>query len=215
MKANDNFNKAFFEIFGVGPAASKEPEKASPEKASAGSAPQPAPSQPAPAAETPTPSRRPATAPEPPAPPRTCLAPGTTIEGQLSAKGDVEVCGEFKGDIASEGGVILRANITGSITAVRLDIMGCCLNGDARISGPVTMDAISSVEGNIHAEEVVCSGRVKGDLHVAGNTTLQDGSLIEGTIDTGSIVMERGARASGELHMSAAKERPQGKPDKR
>lgn len=191
----ENFNKAVFEMFGVGnqPAETESVQQKSV----------------TPAAEaTAAPIAQPAAAVPQAAPaaiPVTYLAPGTSMEGTLSAKGDVEVAGSFKGDISAEGRVILHSSIHGNITAAQLDIKGCHLVGDVHTSGMVFVDNSSSIEGNVYASELVCSGTIKGNLTVSANTSLQNGSHVEGSITTGTIIIERGAVVSGELRMGDGK----------
>lgn len=198
MSTKDNFNKAVFDMFGVGsdPSASEKsaPVQPEPEQSAEAAAPE------APVVQVKQPA-----AESKPSVPVTYLAPGTVMEGHLSSKGDVEVAGDFKGDISAEGSVILHSNISGNITAIRLDIKSCHLVGDVHISGPVHVDANSSIEGDVYGDELICSGKLKGNLIITGNTSLLNGAVVEGSISTGTIIIERGAMASGELHMGTGK----------
>lgn len=119
MSKKENLSQAMFEMFGVGkePAAEKTAPKAAP-----------APKAPELEADLLEEIRKevaaevqaevkaaPVSAPAPaPAPvvenvPVTYLAPGVTLEGKLTAKGDVEIAGQFKGEIVTEGKVIVRS----------------------------------------------------------------------------------------------------------
>lgn len=205
MSSKENFNKAVFDMFGVG----SDPDakgKANPQPPAVEKAAEPAsPAQAAPAAPV---SPAPAAPAAPTAPvytaPRavTYLAPGTSMEGHLKAKGDIEIAGDFKGDITATGYVTLRSSIAGNITAEKLTMISCSLTGDVHSSGMVTIDAASTITGNIFAEEVLCSGQVAGDLCVGGNATFQKGSRVDGNISTGTMTMERGAYISGSLVMN-------------
>lgn len=194
-----NFNKAMYDMFGVG--NDSEPNAAA-----------------APAAQIKEPAARPAPAPVPPVQPSvssaaaavltaapraatTYLAPGTSMEGSLKAKGDVEIAGDFKGDVIASGNVIVRSAIKGNITAANLQVVSCSMIGDARIVGSVLIDEKSSVEGNIYSKELVSAGKIKGDVHTASNTTFQQNAHVEGNITTGTMIMERGAVISGSLAM--------------
>jgi len=189
MSKKENFNKAMYDMFGVG----SDPDAA-------------APVEEAPAVEEAAPAAQPVAPAEPARVPAasaaiTYLAPGTKMEGTLTAKGDVEVAGEFKGNIQADGSVVLHTGIVGNITAASLTLISCTLTGNAYVSGPCTVDAASSVEGDIQAEDLICSGNIKGDLTISANTTLKNTAAVSGSISTGTIVMERGAVVSGELRM--------------
>ncbi|MEG1657463.1 MAG: polymer-forming cytoskeletal protein, partial [Oscillibacter sp.] len=191
MSSNENLNKAAFDMLGVGDdtgvnenSGAKAEVASSPEKLF-------------------VPSYAP---PASPAPVRasvvTYLAPGASMEGHLKAKGDVDIAGNFKGDVTAAGHVNLRSNIDGNITADRLDINACILTGDVHVSGVVSIDAVSSVSGNVFAGELLCAGKIEGNLGVSGNTSLQKGAQIYGDISTGTLTMERGAFINGGLTMN-------------
>ena len=176
MSAKDNFNEAMLDMFGVGKAA-----------------------------DTPIPAK-PAVEPYISRTQQVCtyLAPGTVMEGKLFTKNDVEIAGDFTGDITSEGKVTLRSNMQGNINAVNLQLFGCRLVGDIHVSGVAVVDEQSSVAGNIHANELFCSGLVKGDLYIQGNVTLNEKSSVEGNVTTGTMTMVRGANICGNLKMNGA-----------
>ena len=183
MGAKENLNEAMFSMFGVGKA---------------------------PAAETPIdnefpiiePVVKPAATPAP-LKPVTYLAPGSCMEGKLKCQGDVDVAGIFKGDIEAEGTVKICANMTGNIKANTLELKNCRLVGDVEVAGLVILDEKAVVEGKITAGELICFGRVKGDLDIKTNVALKANSTVEGNIVTGTMSMESGAIINGSLLMKA------------
>ena len=131
----------------------------------------------------------------------TYLAPGSSMEGKLETDGDVEVAGNFKGDIIAKGKVVLHMVMQGNITAESLQLMGCKLVGNIVANGTVTLDEAASVTGNITAGELICSGNIKGDLDVKGNLALNEKSRIEGNIVTKTMTMSCGAVVAGGVKM--------------
>ncbi len=179
MGAKENLNEAMFSMFGVGKA---------------------------PAAEDHTAEEF--TMPEPvvkptPLKPVTYLAPGSCMEGKLKCQGDVDIAGIFKGDIEAEGVVKLCSNMSGNIKAATLELKNCRLVGDVEVTGLVILDEKAIVEGKITAGELVCFGRIKGDLDVKTNVALKSNSAVEGNIVTGTMSMESGAIINGSLLMKA------------
>jgi len=193
MDKKNNMKQAMYEMFGVGsetaaPAAKKEEafeveapvveRAAAPEKSSfVRTAPMPT-----------------ATA--------SYIAPGTVMEGTLRATGDVEIAGEFKGDITTDGTVILHSNIEGNLTVSSLNLSGCSLKGDVVANGLVFISVDSKVTGNITAKELQCSGKITGDVKVAENTVLEGTAQVNGNITTGTLAVARGAIIKGGIEMN-------------
>lgn len=170
--------------------------------------------EPTPVFETPAPAVAPAPAPAPaptPAPqssyvPRencTYFAAGTSMEGTLRSDSDVEIVGDFKGEIASDGKVTIHSNTQSSIAAAELVLIDCTLTGDAMVGGDVSISESSSITGNVRSANIVCSGVIKGNLNVTGNITLTENAQVIGDIKTGTLAMSRGAKVSGKIDMGS------------
>ena len=191
MSKKENFNKAVFDMFGVGGVQVVTED---------------APETEAPVAEQ-TLSTEVQTA-EVAAPnaahaapysliPATFLAPGTSLEGKLKSKGDVELAGMFTGEIEAEGNVTLRADATCNIVATSLNVVSCRLTGDCNISGNATISENSEVTGNMSADELLCSGTITGDITVKCGLALEHTARIYGNISAATISMARGAIIKG------------------
>ena len=72
---------------------------------------------------------------------KTYFAPGTVFEGTVTAPGDVQVDGEVKGEIISEGKVSIHKMGDASIAARDLELLGAVIKGDITVGGEVTVDA--------------------------------------------------------------------------
>lgn len=129
------------------------------------------------------------------------LAEGTAFEGALNAKGNVEISGEFKGSIATEGMVRLRSDIQSSIDAGSLELSGCVLTGDVVVDGSVTVDECSKILGNISANQLHCAGEVVGDLKIADSVRLESKARVSGNIVAGAISVDKGAVISGNVQI--------------
>lgn len=186
MSKKDNFNEAVYSMFGVG----KAPVEAEKEEV---------------AAEVEAPEVKEEIAVEAPAEvkeevmPLTVIAEGTAMEGKLVAKGDVEIEGDFKGDVEAKGKVTICNDYYGNVTAAALCIKNCTITGDVKIAGSMTLSEQSMVIGNVSANEFVCCGRVKGDLDIQDNLTLKEKAQIEGNIAMGTLMVEQGAVIEGSI----------------
>lgn len=136
------------------------------------------------------------------------LAPGTVLEGTLRSAGDVEIAGNFKGEISAEGKVVLRSDIHGNVSAHSLDLNGCKLEGDVIVKELVFISQDSVITGNVTADELKCSGQISGDLKIKNNTLLESTSKITGNVTTGTIAVMKGAVINGgvDIKLSGASE---------
>ena len=129
----------------------------------------------------------------------TRIAEGTTLAGKLTVQGNVEIAGDFKGDIDATGTVTICNDYYGNVTAAELCVKNCTITGDVKISGKVLLGEASVVIGNVTANEFICHGRVKGDLDIQEDLTLKAKSQIEGNIAMGSLMVEQGAVIEGSI----------------
>ena len=134
------------------------------------------------------------------------LAPGTVFEGSFRAKGDIEIAGELKGDVTSEGSVLLRSNLQSNITAGSVKLTGCTLIGDITANGPVTVSEDSKVTGNITAQSLLCAGEINGDIRISGNTQMDANARVSGSVVTGTISVAAGAVLNGSVEMKGTME---------
>ena len=132
---------------------------------------------------------------------KTYFAEGTVIEGILRSNNDVEIVGDFKGEIMSEGKVTICANTVSSIAARDLELVGSTLVGDATVTGNVLIDDRSRIAGNIRAKNVDSAGEINGNLFVEQNVALRQHAAMVGDIKTGTLSMDRGAKFNGKLEM--------------
>ena len=131
------------------------------------------------------------------------FAPGTVFEGTLRTEGDVEIAGEFNGDVTAEGNVILSSAVCGNISCTDLKLKNCTLVGNVDAKGSVDVSDDSKVRGNITAAAVHCAGQINGDLNVSEDVAMEKTALVNGTIKTKTLSMERGATIKGGIEMGA------------
>ena len=134
----------------------------------------------------------------------TYFAKGTVIEGTLRSDKDVEIVGDFSGEIASEGKVTLHAGTVSSIAARQLELIGSTLTGEVTVSGAVTLDAASSITGNIRAASLDSAGKIRGNLAIRESVSLRGDAGVTGDVRTPSLSMDRGVTLNGTLDMSSS-----------
>ncbi len=131
----------------------------------------------------------------------TYLAAGSMMQGTLTARGDVEIAGDFEGEIVAKGKVTLHSNISSKISATGLALVSCALTGDSEVSGDVNVDEQSIITGNVKAENLVCSGKIIGDLDIQDNLVLGEFAHVNGSIKVDTMSIARGAKITGKIEM--------------
>ncbi len=104
----------------------------------------------------------------------TILGPGSEFEGKLTFEGAVRIDGDFKGEIRTEGTLIV-----GETASVQAEIAGA----QVVIHGTVRGNVTATVAVELHAP-----GRVYGNV-ATPSLEIEKGSLFEG-----NCTMQRGAQ---------------------
>ena len=181
----NNLNKAMFDMFGVGKAPEEEKAPAKVETPAA----------------APVKSEAPAAVKIDPPAKATYIAEGIVIEGNITAKGDIEMAGELKGNLISGGAATVHSSVNGNVTASAIKLVDCCVTGDLSATGDIVITESSVVNGNVNGKSLSCSGRINGDVVISENLSLDSGSCVIGKITTGSMIVARGAVIKGMLEM--------------
>lgn len=100
------------------------------------------------------------------------------------------------GDIESAGVLKIDGRIDGSVTGARQVLLG---RG-------------ASVHGNVVADEAVIGGSVDGAILAAVRLELQSSAIVNGDIETKSVVVLEGARINGNVRMRDVSERASEEP---
>ena len=198
MDKKSNMKQAMYEMFGVGSGAPETASSTTPAAPRQERAAAPEPEKKAPEKKTPVAAERPVEKPKAAA---SYLALGTVFEGSFRSAGDVEIAGEFKGDVITEGTVMLHSNIQSNITAGSLNLDRCSLVGNVTASGTVTVSQGSKISGNVTAKELLCAGEITGDLNISGNTSLEAQAQVNGSVTTGTMAVVKGAVIKGSVEM--------------
>ncbi|MCL2080714.1 MAG: polymer-forming cytoskeletal protein [Oscillospiraceae bacterium] len=90
------------------------------------------------------------------------------------------------------------ANLTGSETVI---IRGTYL-GDINLDGLLVIDETGSVIGNIRANKIEISGKVKGIVCCDATIHLTSTAYVEGGIATQTLKTDEGARINGQCRMT-------------
>lgn len=99
------------------------------------------------------------------------IGAGTTIVGDLNAKGDIRIDGSVKGKLNVQGKIVLGTSgiIEGEVKAGSADVSGV-VKGIMNVSGPLAMKATSKIEGDI----------------IVGKLSIEPGAIFIGNCNMGN-----------------------------
>lgn len=109
----------------------------------------------------------------------------------------MEIAGVFKGDIFSEGNVKLFANIEGNVQGGNVELVTSSVQGDVSAKELLKIGPQSVIGGNIKTKDMICSGRIVGNVESSGRVTLTTGSALTGDLTASTIAVMEGALMEG------------------
>jgi cytoskeletal protein CcmA (bactofilin family) len=85
------------------------------------------------------------------------LGEGAEFVGKLVFEGSARIDGKFRGDVLSEGTLVIgaRAEVEANISVGHLIVLGGTVRGDVRATRTVELHAPAKVYGNITAPQLV------------------------------------------------------------
>ncbi len=100
------------------------------------------------------------------------ISEGTSINGDISASGDIRIDGELVGNINAKGRLVIgpQGKVDGEINCNNIEISGY-IKGKITVSELLTMKA---------------SARIEGDI-IAGKLSVEPGSLFTGSCSMGDL----------------------------
>ena len=197
MSKKDNFSQAAYEMFGIGKGGSKREADKTAEKPAESTAMDVEEDEMSLTVAEVKPLEK-----VPEKPKTTLLAEGSVFEGTLHTKGDVEIAGVFKGDIFSEGNVKLFANIEGNVQGGDVELVTSSVQGDVSAKELLKIGPQSVIGGNIKTKDMICSGRIVGNVESSGRVTLTTGSALTGDLTASTIAVMEGALMEGRFKIA-------------
>lgn len=170
---------------------------------------------------------KPLSTPKPVGSTKNIVLTGTTIEGNISAEGDIEIGGFVNGNVSATGNIYLLPNtvikgdaeghditiegkVCGRVIGNHVSLTGPgMIKGGISASGNVSVGVGTSVIGDVSSEEdVVIQGGVKGDIDAKNMATIKSTAIIQGDIVSALVSIEPGAALDGTCKQAYAKVSP-------
>ena len=125
------------------------------------------------------------------------ITAGMTLNGDISARGNVDILGKVKGKVELLGKLNVSGTIEGDSKAAEVFADGAHITGMIVAEGTVKIGQNSVVIGNVEASSAVIAGAVKGDIDVKGPVILDASAIVMGNIKSKSVQINNGAVIEG------------------
>ncbi len=127
----------------------------------------------------------------------TYITKTTTINGDLTTDGGIDLIGAVNGSVSCDGKLIIGGTVTGDVKAGELYANAARIEGDVRIVDSAKIGVGTIVVGNLYAGSAVIAGAIKGDIDVQGPVIVDSTAVIMGNIKSKSVQINNGAVIEG------------------
>lgn len=131
----------------------------------------------------------------------TIVGKGARITGTIEVAGDLVIQGEVQGDITCQNKISVTGVIDGNITTCDIDLDNAIITGDINCTGDLHLSETATVSGNCEAMNVVCGGRIKGDVNAAESATFEEKAALVGNLSARDIEIQKGAVLQGSVNI--------------
>lgn len=197
MKNKNNFMQAAHELFGVGEDQNSASSRTSESKSERPAAEKAAPLSAVPVVDHPAAAREPSEV--------SVLAKGLIITGQVSATGNVEVCGILNGDLDATGDIKISGEVTGNIKGKNVALCAAKVKGNIAAEQKILLDEKSVVIGDLNAGSLLVAGNAKGNIKARSTVEFEKTAVLLGDIECAGISIKEGAEICGMVSMQSSK----------
>ncbi len=126
--------------------------------------------------------------------PVTVISRSMVIVGEITSGDNIEVYGDVRGSIKTDGDITASGNIIGDMAANSISLNGSIIQGNITAKGDVTIGQNTVVVGDIIAENIKMNGKMKGNLKINKISEFHENALLAGDVYSQTISMSKGAR---------------------
>lgn len=125
------------------------------------------------------------------------ITEGTSITGNMSSNGSLDIRGSIKGDVQCNGKLVVTGTINGNSNSAEFFADAAKVEGEVVSTGTVKIGLGSVIIGNITASSAVIAGAIKGDIDVQGPVVVDTSAVVMGNIKSRSVQINNGAVIEG------------------
>lgn len=127
----------------------------------------------------------------------TVITEGTSISGDISSNGSVDIRGRINGNVTCNGKLVVTGVLEGNSNSSEFFADAAKVEGEVNSTGTVKIGIGSVVIGNITATSAVIAGAIKGDIDVQGPVVVDTSAVVMGNIKSRSVQINNGAVIEG------------------
>lgn len=132
----------------------------------------------------------------------TVISSSMVIVGEITSGDNIEVHGDVRGSIKTDGDITVSGNIIGDIAANSISLNGSIMQGNITAKGDVTIGPNTVVVGDIIADNIKLNGKMKGNLKINKISEFHENALLAGDVYSQTISMSKGARLHGNVSVA-------------
>jgi len=95
----------------------------------------------------------------------------------------------------------INSNIKGKIIGSEDVVFEGSFSGNIDINGTIFISSESKVTANIKGNNIICYGRVVGNISCNNKIHIKKGSFVEGDMEAPHIIIEDGAKVKGRVNI--------------
>ncbi len=134
--------------------------------------------------------------------PATVISRSMVIVGEITSSGDIDIYGDVKGSVKTDGNIKATGKIIGDLTGNSFTLNGCTIQGNITAQGNVIIGQNTVIVGDIIADNIKLNGKVKGNLNIAKMSELLENALLVGDVHSQTISMNQGAKLHGNVSVA-------------
>ncbi len=127
------------------------------------------------------------------------LTADTVIDGDITSTSPLKICGEVKGNVTGTKKVEVSGRVTGFIAGESVVLSGANVEGNVTSKTSLDIYENTFVVGDVKAEDLSSSGKIKGNIEVAKLISLDETAVCEGSISASLINIKTGAKIKGPI----------------
>ena len=132
----------------------------------------------------------------------TVISKGTTVSGNISSEGSLDIMGNITGDVECLGKLSITGKIVGNSTAAEVYVNTERVEGSISSEGSVKVGLGTVVVGDVTGTSGVIAGAVKGEIDINGPIVVDSTAIIKGNIKAKSVQINNGAIIEGFCSLS-------------
>lgn len=127
----------------------------------------------------------------------TVITEGTSLTGNISSMGSIEIRGQVNGNVECNGKLTVTGTVKGNTKSSEFFADSAKIEGEITTDGTAKIGLGSVVIGNISATSAVVAGAIKGDIDVQGPVVVDTSAVVMGNIKSRSVQINNGAVIEG------------------